>query len=182
MPQEEAHAPMARHHVVDELHDEDRLAHAGTAEQPHLAAPLEGGEEVDGLDPGLQDLGARAELGQRDGRAMNGPAIGEVQRTELVDGLTEHVDGPTEQLLADADLERAAGVHDGRSAPEPPWRRERDSAHDLVAALAQHLDGDRRIRPGTQQVVELGESVGEARVDHAPTNGDDPSLIGRMRT
>ena len=42
--------------VVDQLHDQHGLAHAGAAEQPGLAALEVGLEQVDDLDPGLEHL------------------------------------------------------------------------------------------------------------------------------
>src|SRR5205085_1037967 len=43
--------------VVDELHDDDGLADAGTAEGADFAALGEGTDEVDDLDAGLEDGG-----------------------------------------------------------------------------------------------------------------------------
>jgi len=43
-------------HVVDEFHDDDRLADAGTAEETDLAAFEEGLDQVDHLDAGLKHL------------------------------------------------------------------------------------------------------------------------------
>jgi hypothetical protein len=43
-------------HVPDELLDDDRLTDAGAAEDPDLAALLERADEVDDLQPGLEDL------------------------------------------------------------------------------------------------------------------------------
>ena len=68
--------------VVDELHDEDGLADAGAAEEADLAAAAVGGEEVDDLDAGLEDLDLGRLLGELgrvavDGRervALTGPA------------------------------------------------------------------------------------------------------------
>ena len=42
--------------VADELLDDDRLADAGPAEDADLAALLERADEVDDLQPGLEDL------------------------------------------------------------------------------------------------------------------------------
>ena len=42
--------------VADQLLDDDRLAHAGAAEDADLAAALERGDQVDDLDAGLEDL------------------------------------------------------------------------------------------------------------------------------
>ena len=43
--------------VADELLDDDRLAHAGAAEDADLAALGERADEVDDLEAGLEDLG-----------------------------------------------------------------------------------------------------------------------------
>src|SRR5262252_7944346 len=48
--------------VVDELHHGHRLAYAGAAEQPDLAALRERADQVDHLDPGLEQLDRRREL------------------------------------------------------------------------------------------------------------------------
>ena len=57
-------------HVVDELHDEHGLAHAGAAEEADLAAAQVGGEQVDDLDAGLEDLDLHVLVGE--GRRRRG--------------------------------------------------------------------------------------------------------------
>uniref|UniRef100_A0A1I8GZM3 BHLH domain-containing protein n=1 Tax=Macrostomum lignano TaxID=282301 RepID=A0A1I8GZM3_9PLAT len=57
-------ATVSSGHVVDELHDEHSLAHAGAAEQANLAAPGVGRQQVHHLDAGLQDLLVRAHLNE----------------------------------------------------------------------------------------------------------------------
>ena len=47
---------MAFGNIIDELHGQDRLADAGTADDADLAAFDERREEVDDLDAGFQDL------------------------------------------------------------------------------------------------------------------------------
>ena len=56
---EARHAAVRLGDVVDELHDEHRLADAGAAEEADLAALAVGGEQVDDLDAGLEDLDLR---------------------------------------------------------------------------------------------------------------------------
>ena len=51
--------------VADELLDDDRLAHAGAAEDADLAALGERRDQVDDLDAGLEDLGRRGQLLER---------------------------------------------------------------------------------------------------------------------
>ena len=50
--------------IIDEFRDEHGLAHPGPTEEPRLAATLQGGEQVQGLDPCLQNLGLRAAFSQ----------------------------------------------------------------------------------------------------------------------
>ncbi len=61
--------------VTDELHHVDGLAHARAAEQPHLAALGEGADEIDDLDPGLEQLAAGGLFGEGGCGTVNGPAL-----------------------------------------------------------------------------------------------------------
>jgi hypothetical protein len=65
---EDRGAGVAPDHVVDHLHDQHGLADPGTAEQPGLAAALEGGEDVDRLDAGDQHLARGGPPCERDRR------------------------------------------------------------------------------------------------------------------
>ncbi len=82
--------------VVDELLDEHRLAHAGAAEEADLAALHVGGEQVDDLDAGLEDLLGRVELVEGGGVAVDRPALGRGDVAALVDGVAEHVEDAAE--------------------------------------------------------------------------------------
>src|SRR4029079_17867721 len=53
---EHRHAAVLLRDVVDQLLDQHRLAEAGAAEEADLAAADEGRNQVDDLDPGLEDL------------------------------------------------------------------------------------------------------------------------------
>src|SRR4028119_1762634 len=59
--------------VVDELLDDDRLPHAGAAEEPDLPALDERGDQVDDLDPRLEHLGLRLERDELRAAAVDGP-------------------------------------------------------------------------------------------------------------
>ena len=62
---EDGVAAVLRGDVVDELLDDDGLAHPGAAEQPRFPAAHIGAEEIDHLDPRLEDLRLGLELGER---------------------------------------------------------------------------------------------------------------------
>ena len=68
---EDRDAAMRLGDVVDQLHDDDGLADAGAAEQADLAALGIGGQQVDDLDAGDQDLRFRRLVDEFRRRAMD---------------------------------------------------------------------------------------------------------------
>ena len=97
--------------VVDELHDEGRLADASAAEQTDLAALGIGGDQVDDLDAGLKDLrgGLLLVIGGRvavDAPLLTGDGLG-----LIIDGAAKQIEDAAERLVADGDLDGRAGVY-----------------------------------------------------------------------
>jgi hypothetical protein len=100
-------------HVVDQLLDQDRLAHAGAAEEPDLAAAHVGRDQVDHLDAGLEDLGRRRQRLEARRIAVDRPALGSLRRRRLVvDRIAEDVPDAAECRLADGDGDRLSRVDD----------------------------------------------------------------------
>src|SRR5690554_7599746 len=64
--------------ALDHLLDEHGLADAGTAEQADLSTQHVRGEKVDRLDAGLEHLRLRLELVEGRGRAVDRPALGDL--------------------------------------------------------------------------------------------------------
>jgi hypothetical protein len=85
--------------VVDELKDDDRLAHASTAKGTDLTSFEEGTDEVHHLDSSLQDLRLGGLVHEFGWVAVDGPAGSGRFRT-LVDGFANHIKNPSEHLLA----------------------------------------------------------------------------------
>jgi hypothetical protein len=103
---EDAYAVVLGERIVDELHDEHRLADARAAEHPGLAADAHGREQVDDLDARLEDL-LRGPLGVVVGRrAVDRAGGGAFGQGVHVQGLAHHVQHVAEDRLAD-------GRHDG---------------------------------------------------------------------
>ena len=160
--------------VADELLDQHGLADAGTAEQPDLAAFGVRREQVDDLDPGLQDLLGRGQVGGLRRGPVDRPALDVVgQRLAVVDRVAEQVEDAAQGDVADRDRDRAAGVDDLVAALDAVGGVHRDRAEAVVAevlldladqfgvvalVVAATLDHDRR--------VDLRQPVGEDRVDH----------------
>ena len=138
--------------IVNKLKDQDRFAHASAAEQADLAALGIGRQEVDDLDTGLKNLRYRPLLGEGRGIPMDGHMGCSVNGTAPVDGLAQHVQRAGEQLWADGNGDRRAGIlHE--QAPGKALRglqryaahRARQMLHHLTGHLAavlviQHID------------------------------------------
>ena len=170
--------------VVDQLLDQHRLADAGAAEQPDLAALGVGGEQVDDLDAGLEHLGRRRQVLGARGLLVDAAAL-DVRGQVLaeVDRLAEQVEDPPERGLADGDRDRRAGVDHLEAAREAVGRVHRHGAHAVVAevlldlahehALAGARADARRLLLGggrgtrdRDRVVDLRQALGEHGLDH----------------
>lgn len=104
--------------VVDELLDEDGLADSGSTEESNLSSTRVGGEEVDDLDAGLEDLG-RGRLVDELWRVGVDRAHGDTDDgSTLVDRLTDDVHDATEAGGADGDEDGRAGVDDSLATDE----------------------------------------------------------------
>jgi hypothetical protein len=160
--------------VPDELLDQDGLADSGTTEQPDLAAFGVRGEQIDDLDPGLQDLLGRGQVRRLRRGPVDRPTLDVVgQRLTVVDRVAEQVEDAAQGHVADRDGDRTAGVADHVAALDAVGGVHRDRADAIVTevlldladepgvftlVVPAALDHDRR--------VDLGQPVGEERVDH----------------
>ncbi len=172
--------------VVDQLHDRDRLADAGAAEEPDLAALDVRGDQVDDLDARLEDLDGRREVAERGRLAVDRPALHALGRRLLVDGLADHVPDPAERRRADRNRDRCARVRHRRPAREAVGGVHRHSANAVVTEVLLHLrdeGGGRAVRPrhcDLEGVEDLGQVVREDRVDHDALDLDDLAGIGTV--
>ena len=171
--------------VVDQLLDQNGLADAGAAEQADLAALGVGREQVDDLDPGLEDLLGRGQvLGARRG-TVDRPALLALDRLALlVDRLAEQVEDPAERVLADRDRDRAAGVDHGVAAAQAVGRVHRDRADAVVAEvlldLERQVDRVAAVALGDldlERRVDLGQLIGEDGVDDDADHLLDPADV-----
>ncbi len=170
--------------VVDQLHDDDGLADAGAAEQADLAALRVGGEEVDDLDPRLEDLDLGGLLVEGGRGAVDRVADLGRDRAALVDRLADHVHDPAQGLGTDGDHDGLARVDRVHAADQAVGRVHRDAADDVVAQVLGDLDdevpllvADARVGD-PDRVVERRQLLGlEPDVDHGPDDLHDVSLV-----
>ena len=105
---EHGHAAVLLGEVVDQLLDDDGLAHAGAAEQADLAAAQVGLDEVDDLDAGLEHLELGGLLLEGGRGAVDRVALLGLDRAQLVHRLADHVQHAAERGRAHRHRDGAA--------------------------------------------------------------------------
>ena len=175
---ENAHPVLMADHIVDQLGEQHRLAHARTAEQAGLATALERHQHVDHLDTGFKDFRFCRPPGQRRRIAMHGAQFDRRWRRPAIDGVAEHVEHAPQNSFTDRRLQRPAGVLYARAAHQSLGGRQANSPHAVLIDLGQDLDQDSPIRAGSQQRVDGGQVCLETDIDHAAAHRDDRAGIG----
>ena len=113
--------------VVDDRVDRDRgLARLAVADDQLALAAADRDHPVDRLEAGLDRLLHRLALDHPGRLELRGTGLGRVQLALVVERAAERVDQTPEQLLADRDLEQAAGALHGVAL------------HDLLPLAEQH--------------------------------------------
>ena len=135
---EHGHAAVLLGDVVDQLLDQHGLAEPGAAEQADLAAAHERGDQVDDLDPRLEDLRLRRQLAELRRVAVDRRALAR-GGLAVVDRLAEDVPEAAERLLADRDADRRAGVDHVDAARQAVGRIHRDRADAVVPEVLLDL-------------------------------------------
>src|SRR5690606_32656017 len=103
--------------VVDQLLDQHGLADAGAAVEADLTTTGQGGDEVDDLDAGLEDLRLGLLLLEARGLTVDRHALA-FDRAHVVQGRAEHVEQAAERAGADGNGDRPAGVDRGGAAAQ----------------------------------------------------------------
>ena len=98
--------------VVDELLDEHSLADTSTTEETNLTTTSVGGEEVDDLDTGLQDLSGGRLVDERGRVGVDGEELVALDGTTLVNGLANDVHNAAKRRVTDGDTDGGTRVDD----------------------------------------------------------------------
>ena len=94
----------------NQLLDEHSLCDTGTSEETDLTTTSVGGEEVDNLDTGNQDLSGGGLLGELRGVGVDGVELGSLDGTTLVNGVTSDVHDTTKGTVTNGNLDGGTGV------------------------------------------------------------------------
>ncbi len=126
--------------VADELHDDHGLAHAGPAVGAHLAALGERGHQVQHLEARLQHLWLRLPLLERRRRAVDGPVLVRLDLTQIVQGLAQDVEQPSQGGPAHRHGDGGAGVDAFGTSAQAVRGVHGQATHPVVAQVLLHLD------------------------------------------
>lgn len=96
--------------VVDQLLDEDGLADTSTTEQTNLTTTSVGGEQIDDLDTGDQNLSGGGLLGELGRVGVDGEELVGLDGSTLIDGVTSDVHDTSQGSRADGNGDGSAGV------------------------------------------------------------------------
>lgn len=102
----------------NQLLNEDSLADTGTTEETNLSTTSVGGEQVDDLDTGNENLGRGGLLTEERGFGVDRGELVGLDGTTLVDGVTSDVDDTAKGGRADGNLDGSAGVDGGGTTDE----------------------------------------------------------------
>src|SRR4029453_12211004 len=97
-------------------------------------------DQVDDLDPGLEDLDVRREVAEARGIAVNGPAL-DIRRCRfpLVDRVADDVPQAPEGRLPDRNGDRPPGILDLEPAGQAARGVHRHGANTVVAEVLLYL-------------------------------------------
>src|SRR5262249_17055231 len=146
---EDRHTAVFHGDVVDQLHDDDGLAYARTAEQTDLSAAEVRFEQINDLDTGLEHFETRRLIFEARRGAANRGGRGSIHRTALIHGLADHVEHAPECRRAHRHFHRMAKADRLHAAHQPFGRLQRDRAHaafaDVLLRFADDVDGRRHV-------------------------------------
>lgn len=165
-------------HVVDQLHDQHSLADSGTAEQANLASLGVGGQQVDDLDSGDEDLLLDAHVDELGRLGVDGGTLVGVDGAPLVDRLSDDVDDAAQGLGADRDTDGRASVLDGLATHQTLGTVHGDGADGVLSQVLgdlQHQAGSASV--DLQGVQDRGQVLVELDVDDG-TDDSDHTAVG----
>ena len=154
--------------VVDELHDEDRLAHTCTTEQPNLSTLGVRLNQVDHLDACEQHVGRGAQIFELRGRLVNAASSFERTVGDAVDGFAHHVEETTLDAFSGRHGDACScGLHSHATA-QPFGRFHRNGTHGVFTDVLLGFEDQLASFTLHHECVEnfgKGGSLGKANVN-----------------
>ena len=128
-------------HGANQLHDDHGLADPGATEHGGLAAARDRREQVDHLDPSLEQLARASLLRERRRGSVDRPARHIVgQRWTMIDRFALRIQDPPQHRLADRHAQRLARASHRCATAKPARILQRHRAHAIRIEMALDLD------------------------------------------
>ena len=141
-PGEDRHTAVLLGDVVDQLHNNDGLAHACAAEQSDLAAAQVGLQQVDHLDARFEHLEARGLVLERRRRTVDRVMQLGIHRAHFVHRLADDVEHPPQRFRPHRHHHRLAQADSRHAAHQALGGLQRDGADAALADVLLHLADD----------------------------------------
>ena len=178
---EHGHTTVLHGDVVDEFHDDDRLADARTTEQTDFAATKIRFQKIDDLNAGLEHFELGGLVFERRSGTVNREALRRVDGAHVIHGLAENVEHATEGFFADGDRDGTTERDRLHTANQTFGRLHGDGTDaalaDVLRGLANDVDGFRDVEAFADDAnggVDFRNlSFGELTVDSRSSNLDD---------
>ena len=161
--------------VVDELHEDDGLAHAGAAEEADLSAASVGRQQIHHLDAGLERLDLGFLVDEGGSLAMYREVMLGFYGPAFVHGLADHVQNAPQRLFAHGHADAGPGIHGVLAADEPLGGIHGDAANGVLTQVLRDLHHqvpllivDRLVGDLDGVVDRRQGAVGKLHVDHGP--------------
>eukprot|EP00128_Syssomonas_multiformis_P016704 Colp12_sorted_trinity150504_noHs@24768 len=160
--------------VVDKLHNEHSLTDTGTTEETDLTTLGIGGEEIDDLDTSDKDLSLSRLVSVEGSLSVNGEGGLGVDRTTLIDGLTNHVNNATKSLVTDGDGDGGTSVEDGLTTDQTLSTVHGNSTDSVLTQVLGNLqDEAARVVLNLKSVQNGGKGAIELNVDDGTDDLED---------
>ena len=157
--------------VVDQLHDDDGLADACTAECADLAALCERADEVDNFDARLEDLGLGVLLEERGSLAVDGIFFLVRNGAASIGRVAGYIENTAKHAFAHRNRNRGTHCLHAHSTGETLGGAHRDRANPVFAEVLLHFEGEVLVDPSDfegdlERVIDFGKrAVGRVELD-----------------
>ncbi len=137
---EHRHATVELGDIVDQFHDDDRLAHSSAAERTDLAALQKWADQIDDFDACLQHLRRRGLVHERRWRAMDGIVLLRLHWPALIHGIAGYIEYPAHHTFSHWHGYRCAAVLNLKAALEAFGTRHRNRSDPPVPEMLLHFE------------------------------------------
>ncbi len=163
--------------VVDQFHDQNGFAHAGTAEQTNFTTLGIRSQQVDNFDTCHEDFGFCRLVFEFRSRLVDGAEFGCANVAFFVNRLADNVQDPAQCGFANWNGDWAAGVFDCLTTNEPFRRVHSNAANSTFAEVLGNFQNQfLAVVFGCQRVQNFRQVVAKLDVNHGANHLSDFAL------